>query len=228
MLAVENIDVYRGRAQILFEAGFNAGRGEAVALVGRNGAGKTTSLQAVMGFLPPLRGVVRIAGEPTTGLPPYRVARHGVGHVPEDRRLFPGLTVAEHFVVPRHRPPEGVERALTLFPALRGLWRRRAGTLSGGEQQMLAVARALTGMPALLLLDEPSEGLAPRVVAALAESLHRLKAEGVTIVLAEQNAGFAARLAERAFVLENGRVAHSGAAGAILGRGGTYTAAATL
>jgi branched-chain amino acid transport system ATP-binding protein len=215
VLEVAGLEASYGLARALFGVSLCAGRGEAVALLGKNGAGKSTALKAIMGLLPSCGGRVRIRGEDLTGRPAQVVCRRGVGFVPEDRRIFPDLTVRENLAV-GWRPGQGVGlaaslgRVLDLFPALGPLLRRRGDRLSGGEQQMLAIGRALMGEPVLLLLDEPTVGLAPRVVAELAGQLLRLRREGLAILLAEQQFGFAARLCDRAYILEKGQLCYDG------------------
>jgi branched-chain amino acid transport system ATP-binding protein len=206
-LAVEAIHTAYGLSRVLFGVSLEVAAGECVALLGRNGVGKTTTLRSIMGLAPPQRGRVLWRGQDITGWPPYRVARAGLGFVPEDRRIFAELT--------RRGADRGrwtVERVFDLFPKLRELSRRQGGYLSGGEQQMLTIARTLMGNPDLLLLDEPSEGLAPLVVDHLGEQIARLKAEGLTLLLAEQNVEFALELADRVYVLEKGQVRFSGPA----------------
>jgi branched-chain amino acid transport system ATP-binding protein len=211
MLEVTGLEAYYGLSHILFGVCLRAARGEIVALLGRNGAGKSTTLKAIMGLVPPRAGQVLFRGEDLAGKPPHVICRQGIGFVPEDRRIFPDLTVRENLEV-GWRPDGGgdrsrsLERAFELFPALRDLPDRRGDSLSGGEQQMLAIARTLMGNPVLLLLDEPSEGLAPRVVQAMAGHILRLKREGMTILLSEQNLHFATRVSDRAYVLEKGRI----------------------
>ncbi len=215
MLNVSDLEVYYGLSHILFGVSLRAARGEVVALLGRNGAGKSTALKSIMGLVPLAAGRVVFRGENVAGKAPHLICRKGIGYVPEDRRIFPDLTVHENLEV-GWRPEEGgdprrgVERAFELFPALRDLAARRGGSLSGGEQQMLAIARTLMGNPALLLLDEPSEGLAPRVVQAMAEHILRLKQEGMAILLSEQNLHFATRVSDRAYILEKGRIQYEG------------------
>lgn len=218
LLDVEAVHAYYGRSHVLFGVSLTARAGEVVALLGRNGAGKTTTLRSIMGLLPPRAGRVRFRGRDITGWPPYRIARLGVGLVPEDRRVFGDLTVEENLEVGR-RPGRGAgtpgrpwtrERLYEFFPVLGERRGQKAGTLSGGEQQMLTIARTLMGNPELLLLDEPSEGLAPVVVAALLDRLLALRAQGQTILLSEQNLRFATRLADRAYVLEQGHVRYAG------------------
>jgi len=193
-----------GAARVLFDADFALEAGEAVVLFGPNGAGKTTMLKTLMGLLRPDSGEVRFSGRRIEALPPFRIARLGLGYVPEDRRIFPGLTVRENLQVGSARD---MELALKYFPDLLALRDRRGGTLSGGEQQMLAIARTLAGGPKALLLDEPTEGLAPRIVEAIGALILELKRRGATVLMAEQNRRFAARVADRALAIERGRIA---------------------
>jgi branched-chain amino acid transport system ATP-binding protein len=215
MLNVTELDAYYGLSHILFGVSLRAARGEVVALLGRNGAGKSTTLKAIMGLVPPASGRVVFRGEDLAGKPSYVICRKGIGFVPEDRRIFPDLSVRENLEVGRHEGETGgpgwtQERVYDLFPALRTLEHRRGDSLSGGEQQMLAIARTLMGNPALLLLDEPSEGLAPLVVQKMADHLLQLKQEGMTIVLSEQNLHFATRISDRAYILQKGRIQYEG------------------
>ncbi len=215
LLEVEGLCVRYGRALVVEGVSFTLARGEALALLGRNGAGKTTTLRAVMGLVPPAAGRVRLSGREITGWPPFRIARLGVGWVPEDRRIFRRLTVLENLEVGRRPEREGgnpwtVERLFALFPNLAERRHHRGHELSGGEQQMLAIARALRGHPDLLLLDEPSEGLAPPVVRALFTALKEARAQGLTLLLSEQNYRFARLLADRALILESGRLRFCG------------------
>jgi branched-chain amino acid transport system ATP-binding protein len=215
MLEVNDLEVYYGLSHVLFGVSLRAAPGEVVALLGRNGAGKSTTLKAIMGLVPPEAGRVFFRGEDLTGRPPYLICRKGIGFVPEDRRIFPDLTVRENLEVGLRPdtpsdPSQSVERVFEMFPALRRLANRRGASLSGGEQQMLAIARTLVGKPAVLLLDEPSEGLAPRVVQAVADHLLRLKQEGMIILLSEQNLQFASRVSDRAYILEKGRIQYEG------------------
>ena len=214
LLAVADLDAGYGMSRVLFGVSLRVGRGEVVALLGRNGAGKTTTLKAIMGIVPPTAGRVVFEGRDVSRLPSHQIARAGIGYVPQERRIFPDLTVGENLEVGRQPGRAGprwdVKRVCELFPALASLRDRRGGSLSGGEQQMLAIARTLMGNPTLLLLDEPSEGLAPMVVAALAAQVLRLKEEGVTIVLSEQNVRFTTAVSDRAYVLEKGHVRHEG------------------
>lgn len=215
LLEVEGLVVRYGRATVVHGISFALERGGALALLGRNGAGKTTTLRAVMGLVPPAAGRIRLDGRDIAGLPPSRIARTGVGWVPEDRRIFRRLTVLENLEVGRQPArdrgnPWTVERLFALFPQLAERRHHRGHELSGGEQQMLAIARALRGNPELLLLDEPSEGLAPPVVRTLFEALGEARAQGLTLLLSEQNFRFARLLADRACILESGTLRFSG------------------
>ena len=216
MLEVAGVDAYYGRAHILADLSFLLARGEVVALLGRNGAGKSTTLKTIMGLVPPARGRIAFRDLDIAGLPPYRIARLGLGYVPEERRVFPDLTVLENLEVGR-RPAQGgapapwtPARLFHLFPNLAASRDRPAGQISGGEQQMLTIARTLMGNPQALLLDEPSEGLAPVVVEQLASTVLELKENGLTILLSEQNLRFAGVVADRALIIERGRIRHSG------------------
>ena len=193
-----------GRARVLFDVDLALEPGETVVLHGPNGAGKTTLLKTLMGLLPAASGSIRFGGNSIEGRAPWRIARLGLGYVPEDRRIFAGLTVEENLRVGARN---GIEEMLTLFPALASLRKRRGGALSGGEQQMLALARTLAGRPRAVLLDEPTEGLAPLVVDAVAEAIASLKKGGTAILMAEQNARFARRVADRILGIERGRLA---------------------
>jgi branched-chain amino acid transport system ATP-binding protein len=209
MLEVRGLSAGYGRARVLFAIDLDANRGEVVALLGRNGAGKSTTLKAIMGLVPPLSGEVIFNEKRISQLQPYEIARLGLGYVPEDRRIFTDLTVAENIEVGR-RPPRSAapvwteDKLFALFPALAGLRDRRGASMSGGEQQMLCIARTLAGNPTAILLDEPSEGLAPVVVEQVARAIVELKRAGVTVLLAEQSQRFAGRVADRAYVLEKG------------------------
>jgi branched-chain amino acid transport system ATP-binding protein len=215
MLELSNLHAGYGVSRILFGVSLRADRGEIVALLGRNGAGKSTTLKAIIGIAPPSAGQVVLDGADLTGLAPYLIARAGIGYVPQDRRVFPDLTVRENLEVGR-RPgrsgdlPWTLERVEALFPMLGTLAGRRGGSLSGGEQQMLTLARTLMGNPRVLLLDEPSEGLAPVVVRAMIEQLHQLKAGGMTILLSEQNVHFTKEVSDRAYILEKGSIQREG------------------
>ena len=215
MLTVSDLDAFYGRAQALFGVALSVEAGTVTALIGRNGAGKSTTLKTIMGLVPPARGRIHVGDTRIDGLPPYRVARHGLGYVPEDRRVFADLTVAENLETGRRpaaagRRPWRTDDVYDLFPNLRDLFRRPAGRISGGEQQMLAVGRTLMGNPRLLILDEPSEGLAPVVVQAMSETIQTLSRQGVTILMSEQNPAFARGVAGRGIVIEKGRVVQSG------------------
>jgi branched-chain amino acid transport system ATP-binding protein len=217
LLVVQEIHTAYGLSRVLFGVSIEVRAGECVCLLGRNGVGKSTTMRSIMGLAPPQSGHVRWKGHDITGWEPYRVARAGIGFVPEDRRIFADLTVWENLDVAARsagRPGGGwtLERVFDLFPKLRELSRRNGGFLSGGEQQMLTIARTLMGNPELLLLDEPSEGLAPLVVDHLQEQIARLKRDGLTILLAEQNVEFSLSLADRVYVLEKGAVRFSGTA----------------
>jgi len=211
VIDVSGLEAGYGRAKVLFGVALHVAPGEVVALLGRNGAGKSTTLKAIMGLLPRSAGEVRFGGRRIDGLEPHEVARLGLGYVPEERRIFPDLTVAENLEVGRQPPRSDAPawsdaRLLGLFPALGSMLGRRAGSLSGGEQQMLCIARTLAGNPRAILLDEPSEGLAPLVVEQVAKSVHELKAAGVGVLLAEQSRAFAQRVADRSYTLEKGRI----------------------
>jgi len=212
LLDVRDIHTAYGLSRVLFGVSVAVNGGECVCLLGRNGVGKSTTMRSIIGLTPPQSGRVAWKGTDITGWPPYRVARAGIGFVPEDRRIFADLTVWENLDVARKPGPWTVERVFDLFPKLRDLSGRNGGHLSGGEQQMLTIARTLMGNPELLLLDEPSEGLAPLVVDHLLEQITRLKREGLTILLAEQNVEFSLALAERVYVLEKGSIRFSGPA----------------
>ena len=215
VLVVEDIYTFYGLSQVLFGVSLEVGRGECVCLLGRNGVGKTTTMRSIIGLTPPRRGRVVWKGRDVAGRAPYQVARAGIGFIPEDRRIFADLTVLENLdVASRGGQNAGwtVERVFDLFPKLRELVDRQGGFLSGGEQQMLTIARTLMGNPELLLLDEPSEGLAPLVVDHLKEQIARLKQDGLTILLAEQNVGFSLDLADRVYILEKGHIRFEGSA----------------
>jgi branched-chain amino acid transport system ATP-binding protein len=216
MLEVQGLEVHYGGAHILTEVGFTVARGEIAALLGRNGAGKSTTLKAIMGLVPLSGGSIVLDGHAIARRPPYQIARLGLGYVPEDRRVFADLTVLENLEVGRRAPPAGATpwtpaRLLALFPNLAALGDRPAGRISGGEQQMLTIARTLMGNPRAILLDEPSEGLAPAIVAQLARTLRELRGRGLAILLAEQNLRFAQAVADRALIIERGRIRFAGA-----------------
>jgi branched-chain amino acid transport system ATP-binding protein len=221
VLAVHDIHAAYGTSRVLFGISLEVAQGECVCLLGRNGVGKTTTMRAIMGLTPPSAGRVVWKGEDIAGWPPFRIARSGIGFVPEDRRIFADLTVRENLEVASqaaNRPGRWTMAAvLSLFPVLSQLAGRQGGFLSGGEQQMLTIGRTLMGNPELLLLDEPSEGLAPLVTENLLEQVGRLKREGLTILLAEQGVDFSLALADRVYVLEKGAVRYSGPAAELRG-----------
>jgi branched-chain amino acid transport system ATP-binding protein len=215
LLEVSELHAYYGQAQVLDGVSFGVAAGEVVALMGRNGAGKSTTIKAIMGLLPPARGEVRFAGAAIAGLPPHEIARRGLGYVPEDRRIFTELTVAENLEVGRRPPRAGApawttDRLFALFPNLAEMRNRPGSQMSGGEQQMLTIARTLMGNPACVLLDEPSEGLAPVIVEQMATTIQALKREGLTVLLCEQNLHFATLVSDRAAIIEKGRIRYSG------------------
>ena len=216
LLEVHDIHAAYGSSRVLFGISLTVARGECVCLLGRNGVGKTTTMRAIMGLTPPSSGRIVFDGTDITGLPPHRIARLGLGLVPENRRIFAELTVWENLdVAARATGRSGhwtVEAVYGLFPKLSELANRQGGFLSGGEQQMLTIGRTLMGNPDLLLLDEPSEGLAPLVVESMLEQVSRLKREGLTILLAEQGVDFSLAIADRVYVLEKGAVRFAGAA----------------
>jgi len=223
MLRLSDVHVHIGKLHILQGVSLEVRAGECAALLGRNGVGKTTTLRSIMGLTAPHRGTVRYGGVDITGRPSYQIARLGLGFVPEERRIFPDLTVRQNLEVARKPPASAHAREWTVdavfetFPALAPLAARKGGYLSGGEQQMLTIGRTLMGNPDFLLLDEPSEGLAPLIVRDLGRQIGRLKEQGLTILLCEQNAKFAARLSDRAYVLEKGHVRFAGSIEALYG-----------
>ncbi|RYF55859.1 MAG: ABC transporter ATP-binding protein [Comamonadaceae bacterium] len=220
VLDVRGLNAWYGAAHILFDVALNVGRGEVVALMGRNGAGKSTTLKAIMGLIERRRGEIDFLGQDISGWAPHRIARAGLGFVPEERRIFTDLTVNENLEMgeqPARAWPDGspaprwqVEQLFALFPNLRERKDQWAGHMSGGEQQMLTVARTLMGNPWLVLLDEPSEGVAPLIVEQMAHAILALKAQGVSILLSEQNMHFCQWVADRVYVLEKGQIRHQG------------------
>jgi branched-chain amino acid transport system ATP-binding protein len=216
ILEVERLDAAYGQAQILFEVSLKLRGGEIVALMGRNGAGKSTTLKAIMGLVPPRAAVLRFAGHDLLRLPTYRIARLGLGYVPEERRIFTDLSVYENLevgakaAVDTTRAAWTPERLFSIFPNLAEMAGRRASQMSGGEQQMLTIARTLMGNPQAVLLDEPSEGLAPVIVELMADAVRRMKAEGIAVLLSEQNLAFASAIADRAYIIEKGAIRHEG------------------
>jgi branched-chain amino acid transport system ATP-binding protein len=214
-LAVEAIHTAYGLSRVLFGVSLEVHAGECIALIGRNGVGKTTTMRSIIGLTPPASGRVVWKGRDIARLGPHRICRMGIGFVPEDRRIFPELTVWENLDIARRAGPDGKttwreEQVFALFPDLKEIGDRRGGVLSGGQQQMLTIARTLMGNPELLLLDEPSEGLAPLIVAQLCQRVAELKATGLSIVLAEQNLQFVMALADRVYILEKGEVRFTG------------------
>lgn len=215
LLELDRIETSYGLSQVIFGISLTVEPGEIVALLGRNGVGKTTVMRSVIGLTPPRSGKVRWKGEEIQGLPTYKVARRGIGFVPEDRRIFPDLTVWENLDIARRSGPAGKnafteERIYEIFPKLKELRDRRGGYLSGGEQQMLTISRSLLTNPDLLLLDEPSEGLAPLIVEAMREQIDTLRKEGLSILLAEQSLSFVLSLSDRVYILEKGEVKFTG------------------
>ena len=211
-LTLEAVDALYGESHVLHGVSFALGEGRVLALLGRNGAGKTTCMNTIIGFLPPRQGAVRLFGEPVEHLASDVISRRGIALVPQGRRVFPRLTVRENLVVAFQRRSGAwhIDRVFELFPRLKERVDQDAGSLSGGEQQMLAIARALMGNPRVLLMDEPSEGLAPLIVAEVGRTIARLKSEGQSIVLVEQNIKLAFSLADEVVILNTGRVAFSG------------------
>jgi branched-chain amino acid transport system ATP-binding protein len=211
VLRLADVHTYYGFSHVLQGISLHVNAGEIVCLLGRNGVGKTTTLRTIMGLAPARRGTIALHGEELRGLPPHAVARRGVAYVPEDRRIFPDLTVAENLAIGAQRDRPGqwsAERIYALFPPLAERQRQAGGTLSGGEQQMLAIGRALMGNPQLLLLDEPSQGLSPQIVRTVAHVVREIRAQGVTVLLVEQNVRLALELGDRHYILAKGRVIH--------------------
>jgi branched-chain amino acid transport system ATP-binding protein len=221
MLSVENLSAWYGAARILYDLNFDVGRGEVVALMGRNGAGKSTTLKAIMALVAQRRGKVRFNGEDISASRPFEIARRGLGYTPEDRRIFADLTVMENLDIGRQPPRRfadgtpapawDADKLFALFPNLAEMPDRPGGRMSGGEQQMLTVARTLMGNPLLVLLDEPSEGVAPLIVEQMASTIVELKEQGLSILLSEQNIHFARLVSDRAYVLEKGQMRWHGA-----------------
>ncbi|MBA4791926.1 MAG: ABC transporter ATP-binding protein [Pseudomonadota bacterium] len=214
-LEVSGLNSHYGPAHILFDVGFEIGAGEVVALLGRNGAGKSTTFRSVVGLVSQRTGQIRFDGADISRLPTYEIVRRGLGYVPEDRRIFTELTVEENFSVGLQPPRQGVatwtpERIYALFPNLGEMRRRPGGQMSGGEQQMLTIGRTLMGNPSLVLLDEPSEGLAPKIVEQMADAILTMKREGLSVVISEQNLHFAKLISDRAYIIEKGRMRFSG------------------
>ena len=215
MLKVANLHSYYGQAHILSDVSLAVNAGEVVVLLGRNGAGKSTTLKSIIGLVRPKSGTIEFGGTQIERLDPFKIARMGLGYVPEERRIFTNLTVLENLEVGRQPPRAGaplwdVEKVGALFPNLKEMPHRKGGHMSGGEQQMLTIARTLMGNPACILLDEPSEGVAPVIVDQMAQAIRELKAAGVAILLSEQNLHFAMEVADRAYIIEKGRIRFEG------------------
>ena len=216
MLIVEDIHTYYGNSHVLQGVTLAVNEGEVVALLGRNGVGKTTTIKSIIGFTPPREGYIRLRGEDITARPPYRIAQAGVGLVPQGREIFPTLTVQENIMLAARSPANGgwtLARVLETFPPLAQRLKNRGSQLSGGEQQMLAIARALMTNPALLLLDEPSEGLAPLIVREIGRIVRQLRDEGLSILMVEQNLALALEVADRVYVMSKGRIVFGGTPG---------------
>ena len=217
VLTVEKIKTYYGNSYILQELSFSVEKGKCVALLGRNGAGKTTTIHSIMGLVPPREGRILYEGQPITGLPPYRIAKRGIGLVPQGRRIFPSLTVRENLLMPA-RPPRNpeqrkawtLEEIYNLFPALKERENNMGNELSGGQQQMLAIGRALMTNPDFLLMDEPSEGLAPVIIEQVEEIIKTLKQTGLSILLVEQNFYLACNVADEVLVMNKGQIVWQG------------------
>jgi branched-chain amino acid transport system ATP-binding protein len=213
MLEVNEIHTYYGTSHILFGISFNVKEGEAVCLLGRNGAGKTTTFRSIIGLTPPKKGSIKFRDKEIIGKPPYRIAKMGIGFVPDTRRIFPDLTVRQNIMVARREKEKAVwnlETIYALFPKLRELDTHMGTQLSGGEQQMLTVARTLMTNPDLLLLDEPGEGLAPLVIQAMKEQLGEIKKLGITMLICEHNVGLATALSDRGYVIDKGAIRYQG------------------
>jgi len=211
MLDVKSIHTYYGLSHILFDVSITVSKGEVVGLLGRNGAGKSTTMKSIMGLTPPKEGIINFKGEDVTGSKPFVLFRKGMGYVPDDRRVFADLSVDDNLDIVHSRGNDwNKKRVYELFPALGEIKTRRAGHLSGGEQQMLTIARALMGGPELLLLDEPTEGLAPLIVRDLEEQIMKLRDVGISILLSEQNVRSALKMISRAYVIDNGRIRFEG------------------
>lgn len=215
MLIVDGLEAAYGDSQVLFGISLEVKQGEVVALLGRNGAGKTTTLSSIMGLVPPRKGMVQFKGRPIEKLAPFQICRAGLGFVPEDCRLFTSLTVVENLETASRPARSGpshwnLDEVLALFPDIRNFLGRKAGALSGGQQRMVAIARTLMGNPDLILLDEPSEGLAPLVIDAMLTRLKTLKSTGQTVLISEQNLRFANELADRVYIIEKGQIAYQG------------------
>lgn len=222
-LHVAGLNSYYGQAHVLSDLAVDVGGGEAVALLGRNGAGKSTTLRSIIGLVAKRRGTVLCDGEDISRMPTHAIVRRGLGYVPEDRRIFTELTVEENLLVGRRAARAGaptwtVEQLFNVFPKLAELRRRPAGHMSGGEQQMLTIARTLMGNPSIILLDEPSEGLAPKIIAQMADMITCMKQQGLGMLIAEQNMRFARLISDRAYVIEKGKIRFSGSMAEIAAR----------
>jgi len=217
-LSVSGLNAFYGQAHILFDVSFEVGRGEVVALLGRNGAGKSTTVRSLVGLVQRRNGSVHFGGRDISRLSTHEIARAGLGYVPEDRRIFTDLTVEENLLVGRQPRRDGApywepDKLYALFPNLAEMRKRPGGRMSGGEQQMLTISRTLMGNPTMILLDEPSEGLAPKIVEQMAAAIQGLKREGLSIVISEQNLHFARLICDSAVILERGRVKFAGSLG---------------
>ena len=214
MLEVEGIHTFYGLSHILFGVSLRVELQEVVCLLGRNGAGKTTTMKSVIGITPPKQGIIRYKGEEITGKAPYLLARKGISYIPDGRRIFADLTVGENLEIAIREAKAGggwnKERVYELFPALKNIGSRKGGCLSGGEQKMLAIARALMGNPEFILLDEPFEGLAPILVHALEGQIRKLREAGLTVLIAEQNVRSTLRISDRGYIIDNGQIRYHG------------------
>lgn len=214
MLEVQGIHSYYGLSHILFDVSLHVEPGQVVCLLGRNGAGKTTTMKSIIGLVSPRQGSIRFKGVDIVGLAPFQLARRGIGYVPDDRRIFADLTVLENLEIAERRSPRGstwnLESVFELFPPLKAIASRRGGFLSGGEQRMLAIGRALMGNPEFLILDEPMEGLAPLMVRLIEEQITTLKQVGLTVLLTEQNVASALRLSDRCYIIDDGHIRFQG------------------
>jgi branched-chain amino acid transport system ATP-binding protein len=218
MLEIRNVDTFYGETQALFDLSLDVGAGEVVAVLGANGVGKTTTIRTVLGLTPARSGTIRFDGVDITDAATHEIARRGIGWVPDDRRIFPTLSVAQNLAIARRSTrfrSWRLEEMFEIFSALEHLMRRDAENLSGGEMQMVAISRALLGSPGLVLFDEPSQGLAPKIVQDVMKTIRRLKDEGLSVLVVEQNALAALEVADRAYVLDRGRVVHQGPARAL-------------
>jgi branched-chain amino acid transport system ATP-binding protein len=217
MLQVEGIHTFYGLSHILFGVSLKVDPKEVVCLLGRNGAGKTTTMKSIIGIIPPKEGSIKFKGEEIVGIEPYLLTRKGIGYIPDDRRIFADLTVGENLEIGERKARErggwNKERIHEMFPALKNIESRRGGCLSGGEQKMLAIARALMGNPEFILLDEPFEGLAPLLIYALEGQIRKLREAGLTVLIAEQNVRSTLRLSDRGYIIDNGQIRYHGSIG---------------